>query len=343
MEREKKRVTFAALAQKACVGLATVDRVLNERGGVSPQTTRKILQAARKAGLKRILPEEHRQPWQLEVLLSGNDSFFFRQLANDFAAVATSLSYRRLTLHRTFIPEDRPEQLAAHIIQRSKQRDGMIVFAHEHPAIFDALALCRQRDVPVITLATDLPGAQRLCHVGINQLQAGRTAGLMMGRMLHQPGEVIMISGRFDYSAHRQRIKGFREVLQQRFPHIRLREALAGEEQRDTISKLLEQQLTQSDAVVGIYNTGLGNTQISEALARHRLLYHCAWITHELYPTTQALLAQGVLSLTLDQNSRRHAQLAIELMLRYLDGGDVPQTYADGKVEFMLYTEENYR
>jgi hypothetical protein len=33
-----------------------VDRVLNERGGVSPQTTRKVLQAAREAGLKRILP-----------------------------------------------------------------------------------------------------------------------------------------------------------------------------------------------------------------------------------------------------------------------------------------------
>lgn len=338
-----KRVTLAALAQKAGVGLATVDRVLNERGGVSPQTTRKILQAARDAGLKRILPEEHRHPWQLEVLLSGNDSFFFRQLGNDFAAVASGLGYRRLTLHRTFIPEDRPDQLAAHIIKRSKQRDGMIVFAHEHPAIYEALALCKQQEVPVITLVTDLPGAQRLCHVGINQLQAGRTAGLMMGRMLHQPGDVIMISGRFDYSAHRQRIEGFRDVLQQQFPHIRLREVLAGEEQRDIISKLLEKQLAQSDAVAGIYNTGLGNTQISEALARHRILHDCTYITHELYPTTQALLAKGALSLTLDQNTRRHAQLAVELMLRYLDGGEPPRTYADGKVEFMLYTEENYR
>ncbi|AUX93158.1 LacI family DNA-binding transcriptional regulator [Mixta gaviniae] len=338
-----KTVTLAALAKIAGVGLATVDRVLNERGGVSPQTTRKVLQAARAAGLKRILPEDHRQPWQIEVLLSGNDSFFFRQLASDFAAVATGLGYRRLTLHRTFIPEDRPDQLAAHILTRSRQRDGLIVFAHEHPAIYEALSLCKQRGVPVITLVTDLPGAERLCHVGINQLQAGRTAGLMMGRMLRQQGDVIMVSGRFDYSAHRQRIEGFRDVLQQRFPAIRLREALAGNEQRDTISKLLEKQLAQSDAVAGLYNTGLGNTQIGEALARHRLLSRCVYITHELYATTQALLAQGALSLTLDQNTRRHAQLATELMLRYLDGGDAPHTYADGKVEFMLYTEENCR
>ncbi|MFS9538867.1 LacI family DNA-binding transcriptional regulator, partial [Klebsiella pneumoniae] len=103
-----KNISLAMLARQIGVGVATVDRVLNERGGVSPQTTRKVLQAAREAGLKRILPEEHRFPWQIEVFLSSNDSFFFPQLAQDFAAVADSLGYRRLTLHRTFVPESQP-------------------------------------------------------------------------------------------------------------------------------------------------------------------------------------------------------------------------------------------
>ncbi len=39
--------------------------------------------------------------------------------------------------------------------------------------------------------------------------QAGRTAGLMLGRMTPRPGEVLMVSGRQDYSAHRLRIQGF--------------------------------------------------------------------------------------------------------------------------------------
>ncbi|HIB5057503.1 TPA: helix-turn-helix domain-containing protein, partial [Klebsiella pneumoniae] len=69
-----KNISLAMLARQIGVGVATVDRVLNERGGVSPQTTRKVLQAAREAGLKRILPEEHRFPWQIEVFLSSNDS-----------------------------------------------------------------------------------------------------------------------------------------------------------------------------------------------------------------------------------------------------------------------------
>ncbi len=76
-----------------------------------------------------------------------------------------------------------------------------------------------------------------------------------------------MVSGRQDYSAHRLRIQGFREVLSQRFPHLQLSDVLAGEERREQITRLVEQALCRSRNIVGIYNTGLGNTQIAEALA----------------------------------------------------------------------------
>lgn len=336
-----KNISLETLAKQIGVGVATVDRVLNERGGVSPATTRKVLQAAREAGLKRILPEEHRFPWQVEVFLSGNDSFFFRQLAQDFAHVANGLGYRRITLHKTFVPESQPEKLAQRIISSSKKRQALIVFGNEHPAVYEALKQCQLRSVPVITLATDLPGAARLCHVGINQLQAGRTAGIMMGRMVKGEGEVLMLSGREDYSAHRLRIQGFRDVLTQHFPSLQLREVLAGQEDRATITRLLEKALSQRRDSVGIYNTGLGNTQIGEALARHRRLGELCWITHERYATTRAYLARGSLALTLDQNTRQHAQLAMDLMLRHLEHGDAPHTYAAGKVDFILYTSEN--
>lgn len=71
-----KTLTLEMLAERAGVSLATVDRVLNERGGVSPRTVQKVLEAAREAGLRRILPEEHRHARQIEVLLSGDDAFF---------------------------------------------------------------------------------------------------------------------------------------------------------------------------------------------------------------------------------------------------------------------------
>ena len=38
------------VAKLAGVGIATVDRVINERGSVSPETARRILDAAKKLG-----------------------------------------------------------------------------------------------------------------------------------------------------------------------------------------------------------------------------------------------------------------------------------------------------
>jgi len=336
-----KSISLEELAKQIGVGVATVDRVLNERGGVSPETTRRVLQAAREAGLKRILPQERRLPWQIEVILSANDSLFFSRLTQDFADVADSLGYRRLTLHRTLVAESEPEKLAKSIIRSSKKRHAIIVFGNEHPRVYEALRQCREVNVPVITLVTDLPQAQRLCHVGIDQHQAGRTAGMMMGLMAHRPGEVLMISGRQDFSAHRSRIQGFHKVISQRFPHLQLGDVLAGEDNRQQIDRLLEKALNRNRDVVGIYNTGLGNTQVAQALARHRRYGECCWITHERYSTTREQLAQGGMALTLDQNPRQHAQLAVELALRHLETGYQPDVFSDGRVEFILYSAEN--
>lgn len=336
-----KKHTLDMLAKKAGVGVATVDRVLNERGGVSPETTRKVLLAAQEIGLNRILPVAYQQPWQIEVFLSGNGSFFFKQLARDFGEIANHLGYQRMTLLRTFTVETQPEKLARLIIDSSTKRDGIIVVAHHSPALYEALEVCKARGVPVITIVTDLPDAERLCHVGINQMQAGRTAGLMMGRMVKGAGEVVMVSGRCDYSAHCQRIAGFRAVLEQKFPQLRLREVLAGQDQRDVISRLLEECLSHAHDVIGLYNTGSGNTEVSAALNRHQLLGRCVYITHELYSITRGLMADDLLAMTLDQNARMHAQLATDILLRHLEEGYQPTLYEDGKVDFRLITPEN--
>ncbi len=37
----------------------------------------------------------------------------------------------------------------------------------------------------------------------------------------------------------------------------------------------------------------------------------------------------------------RQTQLAIDLILRHLEQGIQPHSYADGKVDFILYTSEN--
>lgn len=336
-----KKNTLIKVAELAGVGIATVDRVLNERGGVRPETVRKVLRAARQAGLQRLLPDDTQHPWQIEVFLSSNGTWFFQQLADEFANIADRLGYRKIKLFRTLVTENPPDKLAEKIKKSSELRDGIIVYGHDYPVIHQALAHCKNKGIPVVTLVSDLPDSHRFCHVGINQYQAGRTAGLLMSQTMPAEGDVIMISGRSDFSAHIQRISGFRDAITQRAPWLHLREVLAGEDERQKIRTLLNQALLRSDSVVGLYNSGDNNSDISAVLQQHQLTGRCCYITHELYDVTRQLLQTGALSYTLDQNARQHAVLATDLLIRHLEHGFVPDLYQDGRVELRIVTAEN--
>ena len=64
----KNRTRFIDIAKKADVGIATVDRVLNERGSVSERTTKIILEAARELQINRLLPQTNRRRLYVEAI-----------------------------------------------------------------------------------------------------------------------------------------------------------------------------------------------------------------------------------------------------------------------------------
>ncbi|WP_457661266.1 helix-turn-helix domain-containing protein [Sinorhizobium medicae] len=68
------KVKLTDIARRAGVGHATVDRVLNERGGVKPDTAKRVLDAARELGLARTLPKLYRNGLRFEVLLGRRDN-----------------------------------------------------------------------------------------------------------------------------------------------------------------------------------------------------------------------------------------------------------------------------
>jgi LacI family transcriptional regulator len=69
MDTAVRKPLLPRVAETAGVSGATVDRVLNERGNVSPKTAQKVINAARQIGLKRILPGSYHKGVRIEVLL----------------------------------------------------------------------------------------------------------------------------------------------------------------------------------------------------------------------------------------------------------------------------------
>ena len=75
-----RKAGLEQIAALAGVGVATVDRVLNERGNVSPETVRRVIEAARELKWPRMLPVPYRRGLRLDVLLTRPDTPFFQRL-----------------------------------------------------------------------------------------------------------------------------------------------------------------------------------------------------------------------------------------------------------------------
>ena len=97
----KNRTRFIDIAKKAGVGIATVDRVLNERGSVSERTTKIVLEAARELQINRLLPQSNRRRLYVEAIFCRNQSTHYSRL-NDALQTVSDIVDFPISVYRTF-------------------------------------------------------------------------------------------------------------------------------------------------------------------------------------------------------------------------------------------------
>jgi LacI family transcriptional regulator len=218
------------------VGIATVDRVLNERGNVSSATAEKVLAVARRLKLKRILPSSHRRLLRIEVILARPELPLIGRMNREFAKLAERVD-RSIVIQRTVLKSEDPRLLANHI--RETKCDAVVVYAQEHDEIHAAVGENFHRGVPVLTMISDLPNSARLAYVGTDHYSAGRTAGFFMARMIRRPGPVIVLCSHFAFQSHEQRVTGFRDALAKYASELRIAEVLEGGDESKKSERLL--------------------------------------------------------------------------------------------------------
>jgi len=332
----RKRANLADVARAAGVGIATVDRVLNERGNVTPETARKVIASARRLGLRRSLPAPYRRGLRLDVILARPETPFFARLNAAFVRIAATLDHT-VIVQRSFVDETRPQQVARRI--RATNGHAVVIYGQEDPAVIEAIGTVAAAGVPVVAIVSDLPTAPRLAYVGINHYSAGRTAAFFMARLTRRAGPVIGLCHGFAYRAHADRIAGFRDGLGQHNPDLALGDILQGRDEQALSERLVAEALRRFPDAVGLYNAGGANRAVERALVAGSLARRLVFIGHELTVHTARMLADGVMTLAIDQNPEEQARRAIGMLLRrfgYHDAaGEAPE------VPFTIYSPEN--
>jgi LacI family transcriptional regulator len=128
--------------------------------------------------------------------------------------------------------------------------------------------------------------------------------------------KVAFYAGSRAYRGHEEREMGFRSVLAEDFPAIRLVDLREIMDDRDRAHAETLSVLDAHPDLAAIYNAGAGNLGIAKALDERGLAGRTILIGHEATDGNKRLLLEGVIDAVIDQNPRVEAREALNLLTR---------------------------
>lgn len=339
-KRLGSRATLFDVAKRAGVGTASVDRVLNERGNVSEDISRKVLQAARELGLRRTLPQAHRRMIRIDVVLARPELPLIARLGYEFKRLAGALDHS-IVIHRTVLDDERPETLAKALA--STTCDAIVSYMPDHARVHSAVEDLSSRGVPVVTVVSDVPGSTRIGYAGIDHLKAGRSAGYFVTQMGRATGRVVILCNSLGFQSHSDRIGGFTRFLEEKAPGWSVARVVEGGDDRNRSELELRQAFKDFPDAVAVYNVGAANIGVARAIRADILKARPVFVGHELTRNTAAFLREGLMSLAIDQSPEVQVRVAINMILRHFEflGMDQAAFGLDSEVPFILYGPEN--
>ncbi|MEO1113629.1 MAG: LacI family DNA-binding transcriptional regulator [Pseudomonadota bacterium] len=319
------RFPVKEIAVQSGLSTATVDRVLNERAHVSPQTRRRVQDA---------IAELTRQESQLAArgrrffidIVAEAPVRFTRQIQQATEAVLADFKPAALRPRFTFAETMSAAETDA-IVDRIQRRgsQGLCLKARNTEDTRQAVRKLQGRGIPVVTVFTDLPDSDRLAYVGLNNQRAGRTAAYLMLKLLKDDDRTILTTlSQHSFQGEEDRFRAFRSELLRLRPELNLIDASGGGGLSPATALEVRDKLQGVEAIAGVYSMGGGNLAILRTL-KEVGIEPGVFIAHDLDEDNLDLLRDEKLFLVLYHDLRADMRLALRHLLAFHGVGEPPR------------------
>lgn len=331
-------ITLKEIAELAGVSRGTVDRVLNHRGSVKPETANRVRQIAMSLNYQpnkaALTLASQKKKITIGVILFGvnNGNPFFQDVTEgvkfqqeQLAGYGCTVITRRTVFDPSVQLETIDELLGTGI-------HGLVISPCNAPEIIEKINLLAENGIPTITTNTDLNGSKRLAYVGSNYYEGGCTAAGLMNLITGGKARTGIVTGSPMILCHSERIKGFMDTLSARYPGIEVLGTKANQDDELKSYQATCELLSSFPRMDALFFTAAGVYGGCRAVIDARREGKIKIICFDAAEKTRQLVKSQVISATICQQPFLQGSLPVKLMFDYLSAGVMPR-------EPLQYTE----
>jgi LacI family transcriptional regulator len=341
MKSPMLRPTVNDIAAAAGVSLATVDRVLNARPGVTEKTVSRVNAAIKQLGFVRDVAAANlarQRRYRLVFVLPDAPAQFVRSLKDAIAETTAGSAADRTDVRILIAPHGNPHALARSLrTLGSSDTDGVAIFAPETPHVRDAIARLKADRVPVVALVSDLPNTERDHFVGIDNVAAGRTAGFLMGKFLGSSAKSVMVLvSSLQERDNVERRLGFDQVMSESYPWLEVLPSLESHDDEQTTARVVSDLLRNRPEIGGIYSVGHGSRALVNLMRDPERRAQITLIGHELTEITREALRDNLIDAAISQNVGHIVRSAVRVLRAKCDGRDIVGSQERIRIEIVV-------
>ena len=338
-------ITLKQIAELAGTTKSTVDKVIHDRPGVSEKKRQEIRALLEQYGyeanpLAKALNYQKKKMSAAVVLPNVDARPFIKKgielVLQDLNSFNINVQYYEMS-----VDEDQEGECLEKILTDAPEISGILLLPLEGPRVRAAMEAFGQRQIPVITLNSELYGAPSLCYVGQDPSQSANTAARMLQLFCPSGAKAAIISSP-SMHGHEQRRSSFASYIKENCPQIDLLAVQYIEETpEDAYTKTL-MLLHQYPDLNALYITCGRVSDICRAI-KDRSETHpdqtrpeaFTIICYEKYPEIIDLVHEGRIACTISSSLSNQGRLAMRLLFEYLVYGKAPEKqryYTDSEI-----------
>lgn len=321
--------TIKQIADLAGVSRGTVDRVLNKRGAVSPQTEKKILEIAKALDYRPnragIVLAAQKKRLRLGVILFGEGNPFFddvvagaQEKAASLARYNCSVVIKRTALNTESILSAIEECLTEEVNGIALSPTNDMRLAKRINELCDA-------QIPVVTLNSDIENCCRLAYVGTNFFHSGETAAGLLRLMSHGTVHVGIVTGSNAVLCHTERIAGFKACIRAHYPNIHIVDTIVNQDDDFVSYDLTCRLLKEHPEINALYFSASGAYGGCRAVQAMNRTNNMTIITYDKTEGIREMLANNIISATICQQPSVQGSKPLDILFTYLATGEKPE------------------